>query len=151
MICSLKFKKDIAILKMLLSILSFCFWSYAPFKLLSHFHYGLNSPWASYCSLFYAASAAVSLYIATIFHCHLLMGIFWPFTKLNIFKRADWDGLGDHLRDVPWEDIFKLGASAAASEICEWVHMELMYISLIENVRSSLIHLHGFQLLVLPP
>ena len=34
---------------------------------------------------------------------------------------ADWDGLRDHLRDVPWEDIFKLGASAAASEFCEWV------------------------------
>ena len=33
---------------------------------------------------------------------------------------ADWDGLHDHLRDVPWEDIFKLGASAA-SEFCEWV------------------------------
>ena len=28
---------------------------------------------------------------------------------------ADWEGLPDHLRDVPWEDIFKLGASAAAS------------------------------------
>ena len=24
------------------------------------------------------------------------------------------------MRDVPWEDIFKLGASAAASEFCEW-------------------------------
>ena len=33
--------------------------------------------------------------------------------------RADWDGIEDHLRDVPWEDIFKLGASAAASEFCE--------------------------------
>ena len=29
--------------------------------------------------------------------------------------------------------------------------LELMYISLIENIRSSLIHLHGFQLLVLLP
>ena len=37
------------------------------------------------------------------------------------YSRADWDGLRDHLRDVPWEDIFKLGASAAASEFCEWV------------------------------
>ena len=27
----------------------------------------------------------------------------------------------DHLRDVPWEDIFNLGGSAAASEFCEWV------------------------------
>ena len=30
----------------------------------------------------------------------------------------DWDGLRDHLRDVPWEDIFNLGASTAASEFC---------------------------------
>ena len=30
-------------------------------------------------------------------------------------SRADWDGLHDHLRDVPWEDIFKLSASAAAA------------------------------------
>ena len=32
-----------------------------------------------------------------------------------------WDGLCDHLRDNPWEDIIKLSASAAASEFCEWV------------------------------
>ena len=31
------------------------------------------------------------------------------------YSRGDWDGLRDHLRDVPGEDIFKLGASAAAS------------------------------------
>ena len=37
------------------------------------------------------------------------------------YSRADWDGLRDHLRDVPWEDICKLSASAAASEFCEWV------------------------------
>ena len=37
------------------------------------------------------------------------------------YSRVDWDGLHDHLRDVPWEDIFKLSASAAASEFCEWV------------------------------
>ena len=27
------------------------------------------------------------------------------------YSHADWDGLCDHLRDVPREDIFKLGAS----------------------------------------
>ena len=27
------------------------------------------------------------------------------------YSRAYWDGLCDHLRDVPWEDIFKLSAS----------------------------------------
>ena len=37
------------------------------------------------------------------------------------YSRVDWDGLRDHFRDVPWEDIFKLSASAPASEFCEWV------------------------------
>ena len=41
------------------------------------------------------------------------------------YSRADWDGLRDHLRDVPWEDIFKLSASAAAGELCEWVQVEI--------------------------
>ena len=31
---------------------------------------------------------------------------------------ADWNGLYDHLRDVPQEDTFKLSASAAATEFC---------------------------------
>ena len=36
---------------------------------------------------------------------------------------ADWDGLCDHLRDVPWEDIYELSASATASKFCEWVQV----------------------------
>ena len=40
------------------------------------------------------------------------------------YSRADWNGLRDHfMGDVPWEDIFKLSTSAAASEFCEWVHV----------------------------
>ena len=39
------------------------------------------------------------------------------------YSRADWDGLHDHLRDFPWEDIYKPGAPAAASEFCEWVQV----------------------------
>ena len=39
------------------------------------------------------------------------------------YSCADWDGLHDHLRDVPWEDVFALGASAATSEFCEWVQV----------------------------
>ena len=35
------------------------------------------------------------------------------------YSRVDWDALRDHVRDVPWENIFKLDASAAASEFCE--------------------------------
>ena len=34
---------------------------------------------------------------------------------------TDWDGLRDHLRDAPWEDIFKLSASSASSEFRERV------------------------------
>ena len=39
------------------------------------------------------------------------------------YSCADCDGLGDHLRDVPWEDIFKLGASTAGGEFFEWVQV----------------------------
>ena len=46
------------------------------------------------------------------------------------YSRVDWDGLHNHLRDVPWEDIFQLSASAAASEFCEWVQVGIdVYIS----------------------
>ena len=44
-----------------------------------------------------------------------------PFHRIAYdYSRAGWDGLRDHLRDVPREDISRLGASAAASEFCEW-------------------------------
>ena len=46
----------------------------------------------------------------TLFHC-----------MAYDYSRTDWDSLCDHLRDVPWENIFKLIASAPASEFCEWV------------------------------
>ena len=47
-----------------------------------------------------------------------------PFHRVAYdYSLADWDGLRDHLRDVPSEDIFKLGASAAAGEFCEWVQV----------------------------
>ena len=39
------------------------------------------------------------------------------------YSRVDRDGPCDRLRDAPWEDIFKLGASAAAREYCEWVQV----------------------------
>ena len=67
------------------------------------------------------------------------------------FFQADWDGLCNCLRNVPWEDVFKLGASAAISELCEWVQVGFMCISLILSIRPNLTHLHGFQLIVLLP
>ena len=63
-------------------------------------------------------NVAVSVFIQFPSNCQ------WdaPFRRVAYdYSRADWDGFCDHLRDVPWEDIFKLGASAAASEFCEWV------------------------------
>ena len=42
-----------------------------------------------------------------------------PFHRIAYdYSCADWDRLCDCLRDVPWEVIFKLSASAAASDFC---------------------------------
>ena len=47
-----------------------------------------------------------------------------PFHRIAYdYSRPNWDSLRDHLRDVQWEYIFKLGASATASEFCEWVQV----------------------------
>ena len=64
---------------------------------------------------------------------------------------ADWDGLSDRLRNFPSEDVFRLGASATASEFCEWVEVAIdVYIPHCKyQVRSHLCH--GFQLVVLLP
>ena len=41
-----------------------------------------------------------------------------PFHRIAYdYSRAGWDGLRDHLIDVPWEDIFKIGA--ATNVFCE--------------------------------
>ena len=43
-----------------------------------------------------------------------------PFHRIAYeYSRANWDSLRDHLRDIPWEDIFKLSAYSAASKIFE--------------------------------
>ena len=65
------------------------------------------------------------------------------------YSRADWDGLRDHLRDVPWEEIFKPGASAAASEFCEWVQVGINVYITHRKYQVKPHSSHGFQLLVL--
>ena len=40
------------------------------------------------------------------------------FQTHTIYSHADWDD-HDHLRDVPWMDIFKLSSSVAGTEFCE--------------------------------
>ena len=37
------------------------------------------------------------------------------------FFPADWYNLCDQLKNVPWEDILRLGAFAAGTEFYEWV------------------------------
>ena len=64
----------------------------------------------------------------------------YPFHHIAYdYSRVDLDGLRDHLRNVPWEDIFKLSASAAASEFCEWVQVGISgHASFISIVSSCL-------------
>ena len=54
-----------------------------------------------------------------------------PFHRIvYYYSLADWGSLCDHLRYVSWEDVFKLGVYAAASEFREsGLRLELMYIS----------------------
>ena len=67
------------------------------------------------------------------------------------YSHATWNGLPYDLIEVPWEDVFKISACAAASEFVGGFRLELMYISLIISIRSGLTHLRGFQLLVMLP
>ena len=61
----------------------------------------------------------------------------------NDYSPADWDCLHDHLGDFSWGNIFKLDASAAASEFCELVQVGI-------DVYNQNPH-RKFQLLVLLP
>ena len=64
-------------------------------------------------------------------------------TQLMTNSRADWDGFHNYLRNVPWRDICKLGASAAAIEFCEQTRGRIdVYIS--QRKYQVNIHLHGF-------
>ena len=39
------------------------------------------------------------------------------------YSCAEWDGFCYHLRDLPWENIFKLGPSTAVTEFWEWIQV----------------------------
>ena len=74
-----------------------------------------------------------------------------PFHRIAYdYSRAEWDGLCDHLRDVPWKVIFKLSASAAGSELCEWVQVGIE-VYILHGITLSVTHLHCFHQLVLLP
>ena len=49
-----------------------------------------------------------------------------PFHRIPFhYSRACWNGLFDHLRDASWEDILKLRACVAASEVCDCVQVRI--------------------------
>ena len=45
----------------------------------------------------------------------------WCYFSLLLFINFHWDNLFNHLKDVSWEDIFKLAVFAAATEFCKLV------------------------------
>ena len=67
------------------------------------------------------------------------------------YSCADWDGLRDHLRYVPWEIFLISVLLLLLVNFLSRFRLELMYISLTESIRSNLTHLHGFQVFVLLP
>ena len=72
-----------------------------------------------------------------------------PFHRIAYdYTCADWDGLHDQLRDaLSLNSVLLL----LLVNFVSWFRLELMYISLIISIRSSLTHLHGFQLLAQLP
>ena len=57
---------------------------------------------------------------------------------------ANWHGLSDHLRDVPWGISLKSVLLLLLANFVSGFRLELMYISFIKSIRSSLTHLHIF-------
>ena len=67
------------------------------------------------------------------------------------YSCGDWGSPHDYFRDVPWEDIFKLGTSAAGSEFCEWVQVVIDVYIPYHKYQVKHHSSRGFQLLVLLP
>ena len=75
-----------------------------------------------------------------------------PFHRIAYdYSRADWDGLRDHLEMFHGRISLNLVLLLLLANFVSGFRLELVYVSLIENIRSSFTHLHGFQLLVLLP
>ena len=116
-----------------------CFWL-ALLDALSYFFFLYQSPSSSLCTVFDSISSntdealfinlPTNVFVFGDFNVHhkywLTYSVLTPFHRIAYdYSCADWDGILDHLRDAPWEDTFKLGAFAAASEFCEWVQARI--------------------------
>ena len=75
-----------------------------------------------------------------------------PFHRIaHDYSCTYWDGLRDHWRDVPWDNIFKRCASAAASELHKWIQVGIDVYIPHRKYQVEPQFFHGFQLLVLLP
>ena len=54
--------------------------------------------------------------------------------SVSIASTTDWDGLHDHLRDVPWEDVFGLGALLLL--------LLLLLVNFVSGFRLELIYIY---------
>ena len=75
--------------------------------------------------LLYSSFLSIGKYWSSCFHelsFRLKGGVHFHCIAFN-YSCADWDSLGNHLRDDQWKDIFRVSAfaAAAAAELCEWV------------------------------
>ena len=75
-----------------------------------------------------------------------------PFHRIAYgYSRANWDGVRDYLRDIHGRISLSLVLLLLLVNFVSGFKFKLMYIFLIENNKSSLTHLHGFQLFVFLP
>ena len=62
------------------------------------------------------------------------------------YSCANWEDHRHHLRDFPYEDIFKLELSAAVSEYCEWIQFRIDVYIPHRRYQVKPTHLYGFLL-----
>ena len=69
-----------------------------------------------------------------------------PVSSHSLWLFSCWSGLSsDYLRDIPWGDNLQTQESLLLLvDFVSGFKLELMYISLIISIMSSLTHLHGF-------
>ena len=73
---------------------------------------------------------------------------FFHCTAFDYFP-VNWDGFHNYLKNVLWEHILKFSTSRLLLNLVNGFQLEVMYI--IINIRSSLFHLNGYQMLLLLP
>ena len=101
---------------------------------MSYFFFLYRQPSSLLCTVFYSSSsnidevpsinASANVFVFGDFNVHHKVWLTYPDRTGLCYNFSISNNLTcNHLRDVPWEDIFKLSVSAAASDFCEWVQV----------------------------